>query len=177
MPKVTVYLTSIQGKAVFAGDKVYSLSKKKFIEANRIQIDEMNNVNIQSFNDGIPEFTYVEDCVLFNDGSMLTNVHIDDFIDSIGWDRDNTMEDYAKFFFLLHRLPAYMKIAFDTWIKQYKLFCSYNGFRWRVTGCSRMGDIWLAKDPTQDTGYDERVMVDQVTDFSDNYNRPDRDLK
>lgn len=169
MPKSRIYLTSIQGKAVYTGDKVYAISKKKFIEVVRMQIDESDNVDFVSFNNGNPEFTYVEDCVLFNDGSQLTNVHIDDFIDSIGFDREDRMDDYAKFFFLLHRLPAYMKFAFNEWIMKYKLFCSYNGKRYRVTGCSRMGDIWLALDPTQENGYDERVMIDVVTDFSDIY--------
>lgn len=169
MPKAKVYLTSIQGKAVYSGNKVYVIPKKKFIEVVRMLVDKNDNVNFVSFNNGAHEFTYVEDCVLFNDGSQLTNVHIDDFIDSIGFDREDRMNDYAKFFFLLHRLPAYMKLAFDEWIMKYKLFCSYNGKRYRVTGCSRMGDIWLALDPTQETGYDERVMINVVADFSDIY--------
>lgn len=84
--------------------------------------------------------------------------HIDEWIDSAGFPTDETeVEAYAKFFFLLKRLPVIMQMAFSEQIKPYELYCDYQGQTWRVTGASRMGDIWLTSDMQKDTGYDARV--------------------
>jgi len=91
-------------------------------------------------------------------------MHVDEFIDD---SLDSKSEElrYARFFFLLHRLPAIMKSDFDDWIKEYKLFCTYKEERYRVTGASRMGDVWLAKDFNRSVGYAKRVDLDDCTDW------------
>ncbi len=60
--------------------------------------------------------------------------HIDDFIDAVSFDR---AENYAKFFFNLKRLSAHKGMVWALWISKYKLFCTFEGKRWRVTGASR----------------------------------------
>lgn len=39
------------------------------------------------------------------------------------------------------------------------LTCEYEGKRYRVTGASRLGDVWLHEDHTRDHGYSLRVDV------------------
>jgi hypothetical protein len=47
----------------------------------------------------------------------------------------------------------------------YKLFCLYEGKWWRVTGASRMGDVWLTSDFQRDTGYDKRVFLEECSEW------------
>lgn len=80
-------------------------------------------------------------------------IHIDDWLDSPG----QPGEEHARVFLEHCRRPA-----IDTdyvWLGENPLFCSYEGYRFRVTGASRLGDIWLAQDFKQDTGYNLRVCV------------------
>lgn len=82
--------------------------------------------------------------------------HVDDFID-YGLEYNTPEEKYARWFFMLARLSAVLSCHFSEWIGQYRLFCTYKDERYRVTGASRMGDIWLVKNFEQDSGYDHRV--------------------
>lgn len=91
----------------------------------------------------------------------MGELHVDDFVDRHGW------HPYARWFFFLARLPAHMRCDFAKWIDPFKLFCTWRGVRYRVTGASRMGDVWLAADHERDCGYDERVALDECTDWSD----------
>jgi hypothetical protein len=68
-------------------------------------------------------------------------MHVDEFING-NYGKDK----YARWWFTLFRLPAALKIDFATWMKQYKLYCNYQNKRYQVTGCSRMGDVWLHAD-------------------------------
>ena len=65
------------------------------------------------------------------------------------------------------RLPAILQIDFAEWIGQFKLFCSWKGKRYRVTGASRLGDIWLTSDFCKETGYEHRVDLTECSDWSD----------
>lgn len=90
-------------------------------------------------------------------------MHVDDFVDNPGF--DDPAKQYAGFFFLLHRLPAIMQAAYAEWIKPHRLFCTYAGERYRVTGASRMGDVWLTKDHERQVGYDFRVDLDECSEW------------
>jgi hypothetical protein len=79
--------------------------------------------------------------------------HVDDFIES------PLSDAYAAFVLNHFRLPALMKMRFDPFFGDRKLFCDFEGRRYRVTGASRLGDVWLARDHSQDVGYDHRVDV------------------
>ena len=86
--------------------------------------------------------------------------HIDDFI------ADYTKDNYARWFFTLHRFPAYMQAAFSEWIVPYKLFCIYKEKKHRCTGASRLGDVWLTLDFDRETGYELRVDVDDCSNWT-----------
>ena len=89
-------------------------------------------------------------------------MHVDEFID------DKYQEDnYARWFFHLHRLPAVLYDDFEPWIKQYKLFCEYEGKKYRVTGASRLGDVWLTSDMSRESGYDLRVDLEKCSNWTD----------
>lgn len=90
--------------------------------------------------------------------------HIDEFIDQCVVSQEESLR-YVAWFFTLHRLPAAEKMAFAAFIAPHKLFCDYEGVRYRVTGCSRMGDIWLRKNHKLDSGYDHRVDVDECSNW------------
>lgn len=89
-------------------------------------------------------------------------MHVDDFID------DHKSDPYAAWMFLHFRLPAFQQARFNKFIENRKLFCTYNGERYRVTGASRLGDVWLTKDfKCPEAGYDIRPNVDECFDWGD----------
>ncbi len=88
-------------------------------------------------------------------------MHVDDYIDNMDTD------EYASFFLLLHRLPAVLQSKFAKRIAELKLFCTYKGCRYRVTGASRLGDVWLAVNFDRDVGYDKRVGIKDCTNLSE----------
>lgn len=82
--------------------------------------------------------------------------HVDDFID------DPTSDPYAASWFESFRRPAVSKMRGpDT----RKLFATYQGSRYRVTGCSRLGDVWLSADFGREMGYERRVDVDACSNW------------
>lgn len=94
--------------------------------------------------------------------------HVDDFVSCPPM--NDEAASYAAFFFMLSTLPAVMQIAFRKWTEHYKLFCTYDGKRYRVTGASRMGDVWLAESFARDSGYDLRVDLAKCSEWSDTPN-------
>lgn len=92
--------------------------------------------------------------------------HIDDWLEFACMNEDRGTR-YA--WFVLHhaRLSAVAKNAAREFTGRLKLFCTYQGARYRVTGASRMGDVWLAKDYDREAGYDLRINVDDCLDWSD----------
>jgi len=48
-----------------------------------------------------------------------------------------------------------------------RLFADYDGQRVRVTMASRLGDVGIATDFGRDMGYDRRVAVSQLSNFSE----------
>lgn len=99
-----------------------------------------------------------------------TQWHIDEWLDNAVMEASRSEEmGYVHFFFMNARLPAWMKIAHYPWMKQFKLFVTYEEQRWRVTGASRLGDIWLAKNLKREDGYDKRISFDteKLSNWSD----------
>ena len=88
-------------------------------------------------------------------------MHIDDFID-----QSLSTDKYARWFFFLHRLPSVLQMDFSEWIDQHRLYCIWRGNAYRVTGASRMGDVWLTSNFERDTGYEHRVDVGDCSDWS-----------
>lgn len=91
--------------------------------------------------------------------------HIDDWLD----DPSNAKEyPLAHVFFEMFRRPA-----FDKWKQPFegKLFCTWQGKRMRVTGCSRLGDVWLHSKLDWQEGeqpyYQHRVDVAECSEWGD----------
>lgn len=88
-------------------------------------------------------------------------IHIDDWLD----DPSNKINfPIAHQFFEAHRRSASEQIQhpYDG-----KLFCKWNGKVYRVTGCSRLGDIWLTSNLSQKTGYENRVDISECSDWAE----------
>jgi hypothetical protein len=92
--------------------------------------------------------------------------HIDDWIDFAVSNTDKSLH-YAAFVLDFARRPAMYKFTFNKWMNQFKLFATWKDRRYRVTGASRMGDVWLAEDFNRETGYDHRVNVNELSLWAD----------
>lgn len=68
------------------------------------------------------------------------------------------------------RLMFHLILNQHAWQKVFgnrKLFCTHNGIRYRVTGASRLSDIYLTQD-FESCGYEQRgVDVDECSDWSE----------
>lgn len=67
---------------------------------------------------------------------------------------------YVHFFFTLHRFRAVERLIHHPFTQQFKLFADFEGVTWRITGASRLGDIYLSANPKREVGYDRRVTLD-----------------
>lgn len=84
--------------------------------------------------------------------------HVDKFIN------DYDQDAYARWMFMLFRLPAAMQVLARKFVTS-RLFCTWQGRRYRVTGASRFGDVWLTGNHDKDHGYDARVDVAECSDW------------
>ena len=91
-------------------------------------------------------------------------MHVDEFIDNPMRREDG--QAYARWFFSLHRYPAILQGQFHEWMAPFKLFCTWKGARYRVTGASRLGDVWLTSNFERDCGYEHRVDLDECSNWS-----------
>lgn len=93
-------------------------------------------------------------------------MHIDEFVEwgSNGITRTAPPgEDYARFVMCQWRLPAHMKMSFDSVLKKFELYCTYKDQRYRVVMASRLGDIGLSLNYTECNGYSIRVDPEQCS--------------
>lgn len=89
-----------------------------------------------------------------------TRTHVDDFVST------HFLKDtYARWMLMHFRLPVALAIDFIPYLEGKRLFCDYQGKRYRVTGASRLGDIWLHSDFTEDTRYEHRVDLDECSNW------------
>jgi hypothetical protein len=75
-------------------------------------------------------------------------------------------EAYARWWLEHARMPAWKRSVYDPIMAKHMLFAWHNGELYRVTGASRFGDIWLAKDLDRKNGYDLRVLPKEITSWS-----------
>lgn len=95
--------------------------------------------------------------------------HVDDFIEYGAHcaNREELPDErYARFVLHLMRLPAGMIGDFKPFTKDFKLFCTWRGKRYRVTFASRMGWIGLSSNLNATSGYDENAWVEDITEWS-----------
>lgn len=98
------------------------------------------------------------------------NWHVDDWLDVIpAYFGEEKALNYVHFMLEHFRRPAVVKLAYDPYMRDAKLFVTYVGVRYRVTGASRLGDIYLQPDFNQEHGYTQRVPLNfaKLTDWSD----------
>lgn len=84
-------------------------------------------------------------------------LHVDDFI------ADPRSDAYAAWVLDHFRKPALQRARFDAFMRDRLLFCDFEGKRYRVTGASRMGDVWLTLNFKEDTRYELRVDIAKCT--------------
>lgn len=96
-------------------------------------------------------------------------MHVDDFIDNrFLSDYKDVNVTYARWMFNHFRLAAADRMDFNQFMDDHKLFCMHEGVKHRVTGASRMGDVWLSLDFDQEVGYQKRVIITTCSDWSAN---------
>lgn len=100
---------------------------------------------------------------------LVPDLHIDDWLDD-GKYSVTAEEAYARWWFEQRRWPAAKQLLYRLSMKQFKLFCTYEGKRYRVTGCSRLGDVWLNVNWNAEEGYSVRVNVAKCTNWGKEWN-------
>ncbi len=97
-------------------------------------------------------------------------LHIDKWLDTVmpNTARDNPGEKYARWWFEQARWSATKQYLYSDIRDQFKLFCTFQNERYRVTGASSMGDVWLTKNFSSGSGYDGRVEVAMCSQWSNN---------
>ena len=92
--------------------------------------------------------------------------HIDDWVEDRIYGECTEDEKYAVAFFFVKRMDAVSNIVVAPIMDQHKLFCLYDGEKYKVTGCSRLGDVWLNPDFDADYGYTKRINIDLCSNWS-----------
>jgi len=75
---------------------------------------------------------------------------------------EKKVQEYLNFRLCSARYQAENRAEIDGLM----VFAKYQQDIYRITGASRLGDIYLAKDPGQDHGYDTRVNIMECYEFS-----------
>jgi hypothetical protein len=86
--------------------------------------------------------------------------HCDDYID------DYEQPDCLRWFLFINRLPAMMKCLAEVNNCKPKLFATYNQKRVRVVMASRLGDVGITRNLDAESGYETRVAVADLSNFS-----------
>ena len=94
--------------------------------------------------------------------------HIDNFIAHGTRDGTEHHEKYARWVLDYLRGSAICKNDFYEFMKDNLLFCDFRGKKYRVTGASRLGDVWLTSDFKKECGYEHRVNVDSCSNWKRN---------
>lgn len=90
-------------------------------------------------------------------------LHVDMWLDMPFGSSTSEGEKMARLIIEHFRMPAWKQGAYESYYKRFKVMCEYGGKIYRVTGASRLGDIWLAEDLNRDMGYDKRVYVNDCS--------------
>lgn len=89
------------------------------------------------------------------------STHCDDYAQRVTSHKD------ARWFIFIERLPASLRqLVRDRGIPDPVLYATHQGKRVRVTMASRFGDVGITQVLEAPMGYDTRVSVDELSDFS-----------
>lgn len=80
----------------------------------------------------------------------------------------DSSEAYARWVLMYFTLSATLQQLFYPYMKDRQLYCTFENQRWRITGASRLGDVWLSKTlaGTPKSRYDLRVCISDCSEFS-----------
>jgi hypothetical protein len=103
--------------------------------------------------------------MISNDPAVVRG-HVDDFIEDFMNDAEPVR--YARFFLMLHRLPASYWAQFSQWMEPHELYATHKetGKRWRITGASRMGDLYVKELASAPPGAKDWQPFYDARDFS-----------
>lgn len=90
-----------------------------------------------------------------------TERHCDDYI------HDHEYPICLRWFLLANRLPAVDGVIIEEAGVSPKLFADYKGQRVRVVMASRMGDVGITPNLEAEHGYEDRVFIDELENFSE----------
>jgi hypothetical protein len=96
----------------------------------------------------------------------MTEITESTSVDYFIWE-DFNADPYAQWVLMHMRLPAVQKSHWRNFVKDKKLFCTYESETYAVIGASRMGDVWLTSNLTGEFPYDKRVCVYDCHNFRD----------
>lgn len=88
----------------------------------------------------------------------MTPRHCDDYID------DEASPAALRAFLNRARSPGHGMLSKDPYPR---LFADIGGKRVRVVMASRLGDVGISYDLDNDVGYDDRVWIEQLSNFGD----------
>ena len=72
-----------------------------------------------------------------------------------------------RYFLLVNRLPAADKLIIEEAKGRPTCFASYKGKRVRITMASRFGDVGISENLEQEHGYQQRVLINELSNFSE----------
>lgn len=98
-------------------------------------------------------------------------MHIEDFLTKRLTDEDDEILHYVQLALsYFYYVPAITQMCIvRTQMKYMPLFCTVNGVRYKVTGVSSMGDLFLHTDINIEMGYKIRVDFDVCQAWAKTY--------
>ena len=91
-------------------------------------------------------------------------LHVYDWLDQPAKDENERQAKEWLNKFVLPPGTKYKSGASD-WLTAHALTCEWRGQRYWCRGASRMGDVWITKDPTYAKYYDHRVDVEELSNW------------
>jgi len=83
--------------------------------------------------------------------------------------QNQELEDAYKAIEILNTRLIERREAYEDYIAKQRIIgtltVEWRGQRYWRRGCSRMGDVWITKDPTGATYYDHRVNVEELSNW------------
>lgn len=103
---------------------------------------------------------------------QTTETHVDDWLDLPPIDEPERLaKEWLERFMSgipdglsVEEMSAWMQEK-SMWLAARPLFCTYRGEVYRVAGASRLGDVWLNRDPNKNWGHDLRVDVTECSEW------------
>lgn len=73
--------------------------------------------------------------------------------------------NYARWVMLMHDVPTTLSFDIEEYVKQFPLYCMYEGIKHKFINVSRLGDVFIT-DNLESTSYNKRVLITDLYQFS-----------